>query len=77
MPKNRTIEKRDGLIYKHNVASKLRIGDRKSGTAAHLMSDEALQAVLNSKDKKKDHANARTVLRARGYNSTPDVAADK
>ncbi len=66
MPKNRNVVKKDGLIRKYNVASKLRIGTRKSGTAAHLMSTEALQAVLNSNDKKRYHTKARTVLAARG-----------
>lgn len=66
MPKNSTVVKKDGLIHKHRVANKLRIGDRKSGTSANLMSNEALLAVLKSRDKAKYHAKARTVLTARG-----------
>lgn len=66
MPKNRNVVKKDGVTHRYNVASKFRIGNRKTGKAANTMSNEALQAVLDSKGKARYHANARTVLATRG-----------
>ena len=65
MPKNRKTIKHDGVITKINVASKLRIGTRKSGTCASLMSTKRLNAVLEDKNLKSDWDNALTVLNRR------------
>ncbi len=66
MPKHRVIVKKDGVVHKYNTPNKFRIGTRKNGVAAHMMSKDALLDILNRKDKAKFHTNARTVLAARG-----------
>lgn len=63
MPKNKLVTKRDGILIKTSVPSKLRIGSRKSGRSAHVMSNAALQTI---KPKSKDYQNAQTVLKLRG-----------
>jgi len=66
MPKHRKVVKRDGQIFKFNTPNKFRIGTRKNGVSAHMMSSAALQEVIANKDKAKYHKNARTVLAIRG-----------
>ncbi len=66
MPKNRNVVKKDGVVHKYKVASKMRIGTRKSGKSANLMSNEDLMSVLSSKDMARHHGKARTVLFNRG-----------
>ena len=66
MPKNNKVTKHDGVIHKQRVPAKLRIGSRKGGRSAHAMTNEALLAVLKSKDQSKGHPAARTVLSQRG-----------
>ena len=65
MPKNTKVTKIDGISHRQKVQSKLRIGTRKSGQSAITMSNAELQAVLESKDKRKWHHKARTVLAMR------------
>ncbi len=66
MPKNRKIYKKENRIIVENVASKLRIGNRKTGVSAMLMSISALKEVLASSDKKRYHNKARNALHLRG-----------
>ncbi len=66
MPKSTKVTKIDGVIRRQKVPMKLRIGTRKSGKSAIAMSNEELQAVLESNDKRKWHYRARSVLEARG-----------
>lgn len=66
MPKNNKVTKVDGHVKKQKVPAKLRIGTRKSGKSGVAMSNTDLQAVLESKDKRKWHHTARTVLNMRG-----------
>ncbi len=66
MPKHRNVVKKDGVVHKHNVPNKFRIGNRKSGKAGHTMTTDELKAVLDNKDKNKYHSNARAVLELRG-----------
>jgi hypothetical protein len=57
---------KDGNIWRREVvATKFRIGTRKSGKSAHLMSNEDLEAVLADKNKSKWHNSARAVLALR------------
>ena len=65
MPKNTKVIKIDGITHRQKVQTKLRIGARKSGQSAITMSNAELQAVLESKDKRKWHQRARTVLAQR------------
>jgi len=65
MPKNRKVVKHDGISTIQNVASKLMIGTRKSGSSASLMSNNRLNEVLGDKNLKSDWDNARTVLNSR------------
>lgn len=65
MPKNRKVTKHDGVASVQQVASKLTIGTRKSGTSATLMSNERLLKVLEDSNMKRYHDNARKVLRLR------------
>ena len=67
MPKNRKTVKLDGVIKHLNVPSKLRIGTRKAGTSASLMSNSTLQDVLTDKGKKRYWNNAQSVLISRGF----------
>ena len=86
MPKGRKVIKTANSVKKVNVKRKLRIGTRKSGTAANMMSTEALKEVLNTDSKSKWHKNARTVLSQRGVKidwheplvatGQPEVGAD-
>jgi len=66
MPKNNRLVKLDGLIKKFKVASKLRVGTRRSGKSANLMSNDKLLDVVTSSNHKKDIKNAKTVLTNRG-----------
>jgi len=66
MPKQRKVLKTGNTVNKFNVPSKLRIGTRKSGTSAFLMTTEALKDVLTKKDHGRYHNKARTVLAMRG-----------
>ena len=66
MPKSTKVTKLDGILHRQRVPMKLRIGTRKGGKSANAMSNEDLRAVLESKDKRKWHNNARVVLEARG-----------
>ena len=62
MPKNSKVEKRDGRVIRTRVPHKHRIGSRKSGVSASMMSNDQLYDVLNNVDKKKWHHIAYTVL---------------
>jgi len=66
MPKSTKVTKKDGAVRRQKVSMKLRIGTRKGGKSAVAMSNEELRATLESKDKRKWHNRARTVLAARG-----------
>ncbi len=67
MPKNITSSKGDnGKITVNRPACKFRIGTRKSGKSANVMSTAELQKVLENTDVKRDWNNARTVLLSRG-----------
>lgn len=66
MPKNRKVIKNGNTVTVLSVPSKLRIGTRKSGTSALLMTTEALKDVLTKKDNSRYHNKARTVLAMRG-----------
>jgi len=65
MPKSRKVTKKDGVIHKQDVATKFKIGNRKTGTAAHLMSTAQLEAVIEDDNRKKFHNKARQVLAKR------------
>ena len=65
MPKNRIVKKVDGRTISKRAPSKMRIGTRKAGKSANLMSNAELQAVLDSGDKRKWHHVAKAVLDAR------------
>ena len=62
MPKSNKVVKHDGRQFKQKVATKFKIGNRKTGTAANLMSTSQLQAVLEDTNRKKFHNKARQVL---------------
>jgi len=66
MPKSTKVTKKDGVIYRQKVPTRLRIGTRKSGKSAISMSNDDLRSVLESANQRKWHQNARTVLAARG-----------
>ena len=66
MPKSTKVTKKDGIIHRQKVPMKLRIGTRKGGKSAVAMSNDELKSVLESKDKRKWHHKARTVLASRG-----------
>ncbi len=66
MPKNRKIYKKENRTIVENVASKLRIGNRKTGVSAMLLSISALKEVLGNTDKKRYHSKARNALQLRG-----------
>ena len=66
MPKSKKTTKVDGRTIQHKNPMKLRIGTRKAGKSAITMTTAELQAVLENKDKRKWHNNARTVLQTRG-----------
>lgn len=67
MPKNRTRTKNEnGAWVVSRPCSKLRIGTRKSGKSALIMSNDELIAVLDDANKKRYHHKARTVLLNRG-----------
>ena len=65
MPKSNKIVKRDGRQYKEKASTKFKIGNRKTGTSANLMSVAALEAVLKDSNRKKFHGKARQVLAMR------------
>ncbi len=66
MPKNRKRIKIDNRFVISKNPTKHRIGTRKSGSSANLMSSAALLAVLEDKNKTKWHQHARHVLSSRG-----------
>lgn len=67
MPKNRTRTKTaSGGIIHSRPCSKFRIGTRKSGKSALLMSTEDLQALLQDEGKRRYFAKAVAVLKLRG-----------
>ena len=65
MPKSRKSDKRDGRVFKSNVPTKFKIGNRKTGKSAMLMSVKELEAVLEDSNKKKFHNKARAALALR------------
>lgn len=74
MPKNRTKKKNEnGAIIVTRPNPKFRIGSRKGGKSALLMSNDELIAVLDDSNKKRYHAKARTVLANRGVTIEPKV----
>ncbi len=66
MPKNRKRTKIDNRFVISKNPTKLKIGTRKSGSSANLMSSAALLGVLEDSSKTKWHNSARSVLRNRG-----------
>ena len=62
MPKSVRKVKKDGYWTRVVVPTKFRIGTRKGGKSANLMSDEALIQVLANKDQAKYWNSARAVL---------------
>lgn len=66
MPKRRNVVKINDRVNKLRVPMKFRIGTRKSGKSGFLMTNKELLDVLESKDKKRWHNNARSVLAIRG-----------
>ena len=73
MPKNRKVVKVDGASKTINVPTKNMIGTRKAGTAATLMSVDALMKVASEKGKR-GH-KARMELIKRGVPYTAEVEA--
>ena len=65
MPKSNKVIKKDGRHFTQKVATKFKIGNRKTGTAANLMSTAQLEAVLEDSNRKKYHNKARQVLATR------------
>ena len=73
MPKNRKASKTaSGAIVKNRPPHKFRIGTRKSGTSALVMSSKALLEVLTDSNKKKWRTNAIEVLKMRGIQVSVD-----
>ncbi len=69
MPKNRTRTKSStGAIIHSRPCSKFRIGTRKSGKSALLMSTDELRAVLADGTKRRYFAKVIAVLKMRGIN---------
>lgn len=67
MPKNvSTTKTASGATVKRRPYHKFRIGTRKSGKSALMMSNDELKDVLNDKNKKRYHSKAAQVLKARG-----------
>ena len=66
MPKNRKVVKINNRVVKLKVPHKLRIGTRSAGKSAFLMTTAELKEVLENRDKKRWHQNARKVLNMRG-----------
>jgi hypothetical protein len=67
MPKDIVQRKAKGNVYRDKpIGRKLKIGSRKAGKPGHTLSNADLLAVLENADKKRYHANARTVLVSRG-----------
>lgn len=66
MPKTRKRTKIDNRIIVTKIPAKHRIGTRKSGTSANLMSNEALMDVITDPNKSKWAKIAYDVLRNRG-----------
>jgi len=66
MPKNTKVYKVDNVLKRQRVPSKFRIGTRKAGKSAHLMSTQALLDVLAGPHKK-NAKNAKQVLELRNY----------
>jgi len=64
MPKRKNVQKIDGRVIKKNVPKKNRVGTRKSGKAASLMSTADLQAALERGGRSKNKII--NVLRKRG-----------
>ncbi len=67
MPKNVKSEKVGNNCMKRTTPpSKMRIGTRKNGKSANLMSNVDLLATLEDANLKRSHSKARAVLTARG-----------
>lgn len=67
MPKNVSrVKTKDGAIIVKRPTSKFRIGNRKGGKSALLMTNQQLMDVLKDPNKKRYHHKARAVLAARG-----------
>ena len=65
MPKSRKVTKVDGRTVVTNAPTKLRIGSRKGGKSANLMSKDELEKVLADSGKKRYHDKARAALAAK------------
>ena len=65
MPKSIRKTKKDGYWTKVVVPTKFRIGNRKTGTSANLMSNEDLEKVLANNDQARYWSNAKAVLMSR------------
>lgn len=67
MPKNISrVKTANGAVVMKRPCSKFRIGSRKGGKSALLMTSDELKDVLNDQSKKRYHAKAVAVLRMRG-----------
>ncbi len=71
MPKNRTSVKTERGTKVIRPPSKFRIGNRKSGRSALLMTTAELLKELESTNNKRGHDKVRTVLRQRGVEFQP------
>lgn len=66
MPKNRKVVKISQAMVLINEPRKFRIGSRKGGKSAHVMSSKELRDILKDEDRKRDRSNATAILRLRG-----------
>jgi len=67
MPKNRKRTKVDNRIVVTKIPAKHRIGTRKSGISANLMSNDALMDVITDPNKSKWYHIAQNILANRGH----------
>ena len=65
MPKSNKTVKHDGRQFQQKVCTKFKIGNRKTGISASLMSSSDLQKVIEDSNRKKFHNKARQVLALR------------
>ncbi len=65
MPKSNRIVKIENRLIKIITPTKFKIGNRKTGKSANLMSNSALKSVLEDATRSKWHNNARAVLTLR------------
>ncbi len=66
MPKDIIRTKKDNQVFHTKPPRKFKIGGRKGGKSANIMSSADLIAVLENSGKSRYHPNARAVLALRG-----------